>query len=97
MINGGRQRKLKWNKANYKELSCFKMPKTYGKKPKQVTEKLYPVDVIEKQDGRVKIHYVGYENHFDEWKDEAELEILDQDVNEPSIVRAVGPFCGEYM
>ena len=41
---------------------------------------LYPVDIIEKQDSRIRIHYVGYEDHFDEWKDEAELEVLEQDV-----------------
>ena len=81
-MNGRRQRKLKWNKANYKELSCFKLPKSFGKRPRKVAEKLYPVNVIEKQDGRVKIHYVGYEDHFDEWRNEEEVEILDQDAKE---------------
>ena len=33
-------------------------------------------------DDRVKIHYIWYENYFDEQKDEAELEILDQNVEE---------------
>ena len=36
MINGCRQRKLKQNKANYKELSCFKMPRLCSKKPRKL-------------------------------------------------------------
>ena len=87
MINGRRQIKLKWNKANYKELSCFKMPRLCNKKPIKVTEQLYAVNVLEKKDGHVKLHYIGYEDRFDEWRDEAELEMLDQEAEEtqPSV------------
>ena len=28
---------------------------------------------------RVKVHYIGYGDSFDEWKDESELETLDLD------------------
>ena len=87
MINGRWQRKLKWNKANYKELSCFKMPRLCDKKPIKVTEQLYAVDVLEKNMAVLKLHYVAYEDRFDEWGDEAELEMLDQEAEEtqPSV------------
>ena len=36
MINGCQQRKLKRNKANYKELLCLKMPRLCSKKPRKL-------------------------------------------------------------
>ena len=60
MSNRCQERKLKWNKANYRELSCFKLTKSCTKRsPRKVADKLFPVDVIEQQDGHVKIHYIG--------------------------------------
>ena len=77
-MDGCRKLELKWNKANYKELSQLNLPKFSIKRRRKVSEKLY---VIEKQENRVKIHYIGYEDHFDEWRDEAEVETL-QDTEE---------------
>ena len=39
------------------------------------TDKLYPVEVLEKNEerGQVKVHYVGYGSEFDEWKEENEI------------------------
>jgi len=37
---------------------------------------LFSVKIIEKEDTRVKVHYIGYSNKFDEWKDESEVEVL---------------------
>ena len=63
------------------------MPRLCNKKPIKVTEQLYTVDVLEKKDGHVKLHYVGYEDRFNELRDEAELEMLDQEAEEtqPSV------------
>ena len=80
-MDGRRKRELKWNKANYKELSQLNLPKSSIKRRRKVSKKLYPISVIEKQENRVKIHYIGYEDHFDEWRDEAEVETL-QDTEE---------------
>lgn len=80
-----RIRKLKWGKTDYKELASFKMPVSYNTVKRQKVKKneLYPVDILEREEGRVKIHYIGYENSYDEWKDETELEMIDEDC-EPS-------------
>ena len=32
------------------------------------SKKLYPVSVIEEEDDRVKIHYEGYSDEYDEWR-----------------------------
>ena len=74
-----RIRKLKWNKANYKELVNFKMPVFSNNVKRQKKNELYPANILEREGSRVKIHrYVGYESSYDEWKDEAELEMMDE-------------------
>ena len=70
---GKRQRRLRWNKANYKELIHVKLPIF---KRRRIEQKLYPVEVLEQRPGRVKVHYVGYDSSYDEWKNEADLEEL---------------------
>ena len=37
-------------------------------------QKLYSVEIIEREDDRVKVHYVGYSSKYDEWKDKSEFE-----------------------
>ena len=75
-MDGRRKRELEWNKANYKELSQLNLPKSSIKRRRKVSKKLYPISVIEKQENRVKMHYIGYEDHFDEWRYEAEVETI---------------------
>ena len=41
---------------------------------------LYPVEVLEHEAGKVKIHYIGYGSSDDEWKEEEEL----VDLSEPT-------------
>ena len=35
-------------------------------------EKLYEMEIVERDqcNKRIKLHYVGYEKHFDEWRNE---------------------------
>ena len=52
----------------------FQLPRL-SRCQKKVTndDKLYPVDIIEKKGNRVKIHYIGYEDEFDEWREEDDV------------------------
>ena len=68
-----RQRK----EVNYKEVESLKLPRAESIKPK-----LYPVSVTERDSDRVKIHYVGYSEDHDEWRNEEELESLGEGQNE---------------
>ena len=77
-----RIRKLKLDKANYKELASLKIPCNV-KRRKVNSKELYLVDILEREEGRVRVHYIGYESTHDEWKDEAELEVLEEDSEEP--------------
>ena len=63
----------KKDKANYSELVNFRLPATRWKR---VMEKVYPVEIIEWQSDRVKVHYVGFDNCYDKWKHENEVEVL---------------------
>ena len=38
----------------------------------RVVDRLYSVEVLERRDGRVKIHYIGYDTKYDEWHKEDE-------------------------
>ena len=75
-----RAKKLKWNKSSYRDLLSCKLPRRASKstrrKKQQCQQKLFSVEVVEKQDSRVKVHYIGYSNDFDEWKDESEVEVV---------------------
>ena len=40
------------------------------------------MEIVERAEHRrMKVHYVGYEDVFDEWKDKDDLEELDQEVS----------------
>ena len=39
----------------------------------RVVDRLYSVEVLERRDGRVKIHYIGYDSKYDEWRKEDEI------------------------
>jgi len=80
-----RKRHLKWDVTNYKDLlSAHCLVKQGGivkMRLKSRKEELYPVEIVERtEDKCVKVHYVGYEDMFDEWKDEDDLEELFQPV-----------------
>ena len=95
-----RIRKLKWGKGSYKELANCTIPISYRngnavKRQKVKKKELYPVDVLERgAGGRVKVHYIGYKNNYDEWKDETELETIEEDCeeSEPSVTELLEPY-----
>ena len=39
----------------------------------QPKNKLYPIEVVKKEGNRVKIHYVGYSDYHDEWRDTTDI------------------------
>ena len=61
-------------RANYKDLADVKLPRA---RPQMTESKLYPVEIVEEEEDRVKVHYIGYDSAHDEWKKKEELEILD--------------------
>ena len=83
-----RQRKLKWNKGNYRELVNFKLPRRDSKnKSKKLNWKrnvsgtsargnLFPIKVLQKEGSKVKVHYIGYDKKYDEWKDQCDVEMI---------------------
>ena len=51
------------------------------KSKEKSSQVFFPVEIVEKEaESRpVKVHYIGYGDSYDEWKDESELETLDLD------------------
>jgi len=45
------------------DLADVKLPRAW---PKTVEAKLYPVDIVEEEEDRVKVHYIGYDSAHDE-------------------------------
>ena len=45
---------------------------------------MFPAEIVEKKAEihHVKVHYIGYGNNFDEWKDESKIKTLDLDVEQ---------------
>ena len=68
---------------NYRELACVdeKHPRLPRKPPQsphgsRYTDDdgvLYPIKLMERDGTRVLIHYVGYDSHFNEWREEKDL------------------------
>ncbi len=57
---------------NYRKLVSVSLPRA----DLRVTQKhglLYPIKVIEEAEGRVKIHYMGYDDKHDEWRPNDEI------------------------
>lgn len=70
-----RYEKRKKNRVDYKQLSdSFKLPR--AKKTRASKEKLFAVEVLQVENDRVKVHYVGYGEEYDEWKDQSEIETI---------------------
>lgn len=69
-----RRCKRQRREVNYSE--SVKLPRAEA-----VKTKLYPVTVTERDSGssRVKIHFVGYSEDYDEWREEEDLESLEDD------------------
>ena len=89
-MDGGRRSK----RRNYRELADLRLPRATRKTPKAATNDLYPVTVIQRNQGQVKVHYIGHSSSYDEWKDVSELETLGEtEVQQlPDTVTPIQPF-----
>ena len=71
-------------RVNYRELACVdeKLPRL----PRKIASRdstnsdsdandgpLYPISQVKRDGTRVLVHYVGYDSHFDEWREESDL------------------------
>ena len=73
--------KRKLNKVDYKQLSDTKLPRAKRvrkKKPNDICDELFPIEVLQRENQRVQVHYIGYDAKYDEWKDEDEIERLSE-------------------
>ncbi len=57
-------------------LSDTILPRSSRKKSQDT---LYPLEILEHEAGKVKVHYIGYGSSDDEWRDEDEI----VDISEP--------------
>lgn len=56
--------KRKQNKVDYKQLSDTKLPRVKRvrrQKPDGACDKLFPIEVLQREDQRVQVHYIGYD------------------------------------
>ena len=61
---------LRTSGQDYRELTSVKLPKACKISSK---DKLYPIEVVETDGSRARIHYIGYGDSNDEWRDLSEL------------------------
>ena len=55
---------------NYKEITNVQVPQGRRVLQKPAKDELYPIEIVERDDeqGKVKVHYLGYGECYDEWK-----------------------------
>ena len=56
---------------NYKDVCNPRLPR--AKWTQHDLERLYPLEVLERDGACVKVHYVGYSSTHDEWRDVEEI------------------------
>ena len=61
----------KRERQDYRKLTDIQLPRQM--KGSEIREKLYPIEVVEREGERVKIHYIGYGDDEDEWREASEL------------------------
>jgi hypothetical protein len=54
---------------DYKEKKESDIPAPYRKKIPCKTDVLFPIEVVEEDPNRYKVHYIGYNSEYDEWKE----------------------------
>lgn len=95
-----RKRKLLGDKTSYKDLVHVELPRDTRTRKRTPTvsrrcEKIFPIEIVEKEGSKVKVHYIGYSKKYDEWKDEEE--ILDgRDAGHLAKNEANGLICKPY-
>lgn len=65
-------------RKNYK--ADVKLPRATRTTQATKVDELYPVEVIARDGDKVKIHYIGYGDEDDEWRDTAEIVETQPDV-----------------
>jgi len=87
-----RSRRIKGDKANYRELVQCRLPRSKRKATTKTNDDLYPIEIVsdasEEQGAgstgsRVKVHYIGYSEEYDEWRDKEDIEDLTDTDNLP--------------
>jgi hypothetical protein len=91
MVEAGDRPKRKNSKVNYKELADVDIPRVKKSKCGRSNNQLFPVRVLEREENRVKIHYVGYTSTHDEWREVSELEYLQGDAEDQESQGSVPP------
>ena len=62
------QRVTRKGEINFRELVDVKLPRAKKIKEKSSDNQLYDIEVLEREPGRGKIHYIGYSSRCDEWR-----------------------------
>ena len=52
--------------CDYQQLASLKLPRSSRK---QHDTRLYPIEMIARRDSQVRIHYIGYDDKHDEWRE----------------------------
>ena len=65
-------------RKDYKRLAEPKIPRAIREK-RADGSKLYPIEVCERQENSVKIHYIGYSDEHDEWRNSSDLVSIGSD------------------
>ncbi len=76
MSSAGRP-KRRIRRRDYRDLADVKVPKAKRSAGCGSSGGLYPVNIVQEDGNRYKVHYVGYSSCYDEWKENEELVKLD--------------------
>ena len=78
-MSTGRPRRAIKRPNYYRESSALTKTRRTSQKRCQRSDDdaLYPVTVVDDDGSRYKVHYIGYSESFDEWRDYSEVKVID--------------------
>ena len=76
---GAMEARTRGVRVNYRELVCVdeklpRLPRKIASSDSDASDgPLYPISQVKRDGTRVLVHYVGYDSHFDQWREELDL------------------------
>ena len=76
--------------CDYRQLASVTLPR---EKQYSTAKKLYPIEIVATRDTKVRIHYIGYSDQCDEWREADDLVPINQTSSDNTIqTKVIKPY-----
>ena len=87
-----RQRTKQPNYKEPKESDIGDVKSSKKARTPKLDKDIYPIEVVDEDSTRYKVHYVGYSSSYDEWKEKGDIVSITEDSEEPEPTTVIERF-----